>query len=408
MLYFISPKDEINLADSAHCGIIDLRRMDMDAHIFSFIGGLAVGALIFFWRSQKLSLALEIQRQKHDFEKQLQEESARKLELQLKEISSQIISEKTRHFKEDSLKGMELLLSPFREKMTEFSRKMEEIHTSDTRDRLKLQTELERIVLTGQKMSLETENLTRALKGDVKVQGNWGEMILEKVLEASGLRKGEEFTTQGQGMGLKSEDGRTQMPDVIINLPENKHLIIDSKVSLVAYERFCNEEVESHLKDFLDSIHAHIKGLSEKNYQGLDKLHSPDYVMLFIPLEGAFTLAMQKDRELFTRAWEKNIVIVSPTTLLATLRTVASLWKQERQTRNALEMAQKTGAMYDKFVLVAQDLETLETQLKKVDDVVGNLKSKMLTGKGSVASRMEGLRELGAKTSKQLKFDETA
>jgi DNA recombination protein RmuC len=401
-------KTEINLADFALCGIISSRGMDMDAHIFSFVGGFSVGAFLFYWKSQKLRLELGILREKAELERKFQEESARKLELQIKEISSQIISEKTRHFKEDSLKGMELLLSPFREKMTEFSRKMEEIHTIDSRDRLKLQTELERIVLTGQRMSQETENLTRALKGDVKVQGNWGEMILEKILEASGLRKGEEFTTQGEGMGLKNEEGRTQMPDVIINLPESKHLIIDSKVSLVAYERFTSEGEETHLKAFLDSITAHIKGLSEKNYQGLDQLRSPDYVMLFIPLEGAFTLAMQKDRELFIRAWEKNIVLVSPTTLLATLRTVASLWKQERQSRNALEMAQKAGAMYDKFVLVAQDLETLETQIKKVDDVVGNLKSKMLTGRGSVASRMEGLRELGAKATKQLKLDETA
>lgn len=380
----------------------------MDAHVFSFIGGFSVGALLIFWRSQKIRLTLGVLQERYEIEKKLQDESARKLELQIKEISSQIISEKTRHFKEDSLKGMELLLSPFREKMTEFSRKMEEIHTTETRDRLKLQTELERIVLTSQKMSQETENLTRALKGDVKVQGNWGEMILEKILEASGLRKGEEFTTQGEGMGLKNDEGRTQMPDVIINLPENKHLIIDSKVSLLSYERFTHDEDESHLKSFLDSINAHIKGLSEKNYQGLERLRSPDYVMLFIPLEGAFTLAMQKDRELFMRAWEKNIVIVSPTTLLATLRTVAGLWKQERQSRNALEMVNKAGAMYDKFVLVAQDLETLEAQVRKVDDVVSGLKSKMLTGRGSVASRMEGLRELGAKATKQLKFDETA
>lgn len=369
----------------------------MEGYIFSFLAGLTVGALFYLWKSQKFQ-----------FEKKVQEESARKLELQIKDISAQIISEKTRHFREDSLKGMELLLNPFREKMTEFSRKMEEIHNTETRDRLKLQTELERIVLTGQKMSQETENLTRALRGDVKVQGNWGEMILERVLEASGLRKGEEFTTHGEGMNLKTESGKTQMPDVIINLPENKHLIVDSKVSLVSYERYVAEEDESHLKDFLNSINSHIKGLSEKNYQGLERLRTPDYVMLFIPLEGAFTLAMQKDRELFMRAWEKNIVLVSPTTLLATLRTVASLWKQERQSRNALEMANKAGAMYDKFVLVAQDLETLESQIRKVDETTQNLKSKMLTGRGSVASRMEGLRELGAKASKQLKLDETA
>lgn len=380
----------------------------MEVLIISFLGGFAVGAAVFFLRAQKMGLALTVLQEKYLLEKQLQAEAAQKLELHIKEISSQIIAEKTRHFREDSLKGMELVLAPFREKMNDFSRKMEEIHTTETRDRLKLQTELERIVLTGQKMSQETENLTRALKGDVKVQGNWGEMILEKILEASGLRKGEEFTTQGEGMGLKNDEGRSQMPDVVINLPEGKHLIVDSKVSLVAYERFATHGEESDLKAFLDSLNAHIKGLSEKNYQGLDRLRTPDYVMLFVPLEGAFTLALQRDRELFTRAWEKNIVLVSPTTLLATLRTVASLWKQERQSRNALEMASKAGAMYDKFVLVAQDLEALENQLKKVDDVVGGLKAKMLTGRGSVASRMENLRDLGAKASKQLKLDETA
>jgi DNA recombination protein RmuC len=332
-------------------------------------------------------------------------ENAERLELRLKDLTQQIFTEKTRAFREDSLKGMELMLSPFREKMSEFSRKVEEMHLTDTKDRLKLHAEISRIVEASAKMSQETENLTRALKGDVKMQGNWGEMILEKILESSGLRSGEEFILQGKDMKLKDEEGKHQMPDVVINLPDNKHLIVDSKVSLVAYERYINHQGEENLSAFLDSLYAHIKGLSSKRYQHLEKIMTPDYVMLFIPLEGAFMLAMQKDKELFTHAWDNNIVLVSPSTLLATLRTVASLWKQERQTKNAIEIARQAGALYDKFVGVADDIDSIRGQLRRVDDSFENLKGKMITGKGSVASRMENLRDLGARTTKQLQVE---
>jgi DNA recombination protein RmuC len=192
------------------------------------------------------------------------------------------------------------------------------------------------------------------------------------------------------------------MPDVIINLPENRHLIIDSKVSLLAYERYVSNENEEDLSSFLDSLYAHVRDLSGKSYHSLEKLISPDYVMLFIPIEGAFSLAMQKDKELFIHAWEKNIVIVGPSTLLATLRTVGSLWRQEKQTKNAIEIARQAGALYDKFASVAQDLNSMQTQIRKVGDSFDELRNKMLTGKGSVASRMENLKELGAKTSKDL------
>lgn len=364
--------------------------------------GLVAGLLIYHFRSQKLLLERALLKERLVLQDQHHKDSSEKLEFKLREFSQQVLEEKTKRFREDSLRGMELILNPFRERMTDFQKKVEEMHLTDTKDRLKLHTEIERIVLTGQKMSLETENLTRALKGDVKVQGNWGEMILEKILEASGLRAGEEFILQGKDMGLKDEDGRHQMPDVIINLPDNKHLIVDSKVSLIAYERYVNEGMEEDLSHFLDSLYAHVKGLSGKNYHGLDKLVSPDYVMLFVPIEGAFMLAMQKDKELFTHAWEKNIVLVSPSTLLATLRTVACLWKQERQTKNAIEIARQAGALYDKFVVVAQDLDHMQAQIRKVGDSFDDLRGKMLTGKGSLAFRMENLKELGAKTSKNL------
>lgn len=369
------------------------------------LGGIIVGLILYHLRVQKLLLEHAVLREKLDIQEKNHRESQEKLKFELKTLTQEIFEEKSKRFREDSLRGMELILNPFREKMTDFQKKVEEMHLTDTKDRLKLHAEIERIVLTGQKMSNETENLTRALKGDVKMQGNWGEMILEKLLEASGLRAGEEFILQGKDMGLKDEEGRTQQPDVIINLPENKHLIVDSKVSLVAYERYVNEMAEEDLSHFLDSLYAHIKGLSAKNYQRLEKLQTPDYVMLFIPIEGAFMLAMQKDRELFSHAWDKNIMLVGPSTLLATLRTVASLWKQERQTKNAIEIARQAGLLYDKFAGVADDLDHMQGQIRKVGESFEDLRSRMLTGKGSLASRMENLKELGAKTTKSLHIE---
>lgn len=371
-------------------------------YILALSVGLIIGFIIQHLRMQKMLMNYEILKEKHALQEKHHLESNQMLELRLKDISQQIFDEKSKRFREDSLRGMELMLNPFREKMNDFQKKVEEMHLVDAKDRIKLSTEIERIVMTGQKMSLETENLTRALKGDVKLQGNWGELILEKVLESSGLREGEEFTLQGKDMKLKDEEGKHQMPDVIINLPEGKHLIIDSKVSLVAYERYVNDGTEEDLSNFLDSLYEHIKGLSKKSYHKLDKIISPDYVMLFVPIEGAFTLSMQKDRELFNFAWERSIVIVSPSTLLATLRTVSSLWKQEKQNKNAIEIARQAGALYDKFHGVAEDLDQMQLQIRKVGDSFDNLKGKMLTGKGSLASRMENLKELGAKSSKTL------
>ncbi|MFL5784605.1 MAG: DNA recombination protein RmuC [Bacteriovoracaceae bacterium] len=369
--------------------------------VLCFLGGLVLGYVFSELRGNKLRTDFLVLQEKL----RMQEEAKELVKAELKQLTSEIFTEKSRTFREDSLRGMELMLNPFREKMTEFSRKVEEIHLTDTKDRIKLHAEITRIAEVSSRLGQEAENLSRALKGDVKMQGNWGEMILEKILESSGLRSGEEFVLQGKDMKLKDDEGRTQMPDVIIHLPETKHLIIDAKVSLVAYERFINNNNEEDLTLFLDSLYAHIKGLSSKKYQHLEKILSPDYVMLFVPLEGAFMLAMQKDKELFTFAWERNIVLVSPSTLLATLRTVASLWKQERQTKNALEIARQAGALYDKFVSVTEDLDGIQGQLRRVNDSVDTLKGKMISGKGSVAARMENLRDLGAKTSKQLQLE---
>lgn len=373
--------------------------------VSGFVGGALFGVILYHLKSQKMLLENSVLKEKIKIQDSLHQESLERMKSEMRTLSQEIFEEKSRRLREDSIRGMELILNPFKEKMTDFQKKVEEMHLIDTKDRLKLHAEIERIHLTSQKMSLETENLTRALKGDVKVQGNWGEMILEKILEASGLRNGEEFILQGRSLGLKDEEGRTQQPDVVINLPDEKHLIIDSKVSLVSYERYVSEETEEELSLFFDSLYAHIKGLSSKNYQRLEKLHGPDYVILFIPIEGAFMLAMKKDQDLFSYAWERNIMLTGPSTLLATLRTVASVWKQERQTKNALEIARQGGLLYDKFVGIAEELNHMQGQIKKVGDSFDDLRSRLLTGKGSMASRIENLKELGAKTSKSLSIE---
>lgn len=370
-----------------------------------FILGIALGLLFHFWRVQKMRIDLKVAEEKQVFLALEHQKNAQALEEKLSLLSQKIIDEKSRVFQESSLKNLDIYLKPFREKLGEFENKVEELHEKDLRDRVKLQTEVERLAEISRLMGQETANLTKALKGDVKIQGNWGEMILERILESSGLRRGEEFILQGQGLGLKNEEGRTQMPDAIIMLPEDKHLIIDSKVTLASYERFVSEPNETDLSLFLDSLYSHIKNLSSKSYHLIDKLLTPDYVMLFIPIEGAFMLAMQKDKEIFEYAWDKNIVLVGPSTLLATLKTVSSLWRQQRQTRNSMEIARQAGALYDKFVAVSEDIDQMDQQVGKLQESLVIMRSRMLSGKGSIASRMEKLRELGAKTSKSLNLD---
>lgn len=370
-----------------------------------FILGVALGLLFHFWRVQKMRIDLKVAEEKQEFLALEHQKNAQALEEKLSLISQKIIDEKSRVFQESSLKNLDIYLKPFREKLGEFENKVEELHEKDLRDRVKLQTEVERLAEISRLMGQETANLTKALKGDVKIQGNWGEMILERILESSGLRRGEEFILQGQGLGLKNEEGRTQMPDAIIMLPEDKHLIIDSKVTLASYERFVSEPNETDLSLFLDSLYSHIKNLSSKSYHLIDKLLTPDYVMLFIPIEGAFMLAMQKDKEIFEYAWDKNIVLVGPSTLLATLKTVSSLWRQQRQTRNSLEIARQAGALYDKFVTVSEDIDQMDQQVGKLQESLVIMRSRMLSGKGSIASRMEKLRDLGAKTSKSLNLE---
>jgi DNA recombination protein RmuC len=249
----------------------------------------------------------------------------------------------------------------------------------------------------------EAKNLTAALKGQVKTQGNWGEMILETVLEKSGLVKGREYFVQAS---MTTEDGRRLQPDVVINLPESRNLVIDSKVSLIAYERFFSESdeqlKEQHIKDHISSIRKHIKDLSSKNYQNLYKLHTLDFVMLFIPVEPAFIAAVDKDPELFNEAFQSNIVIVSTSTLLATLRTVASIWRLENQNKNATEIARQAADLFDKIAAHIDDLVSVGKKLDDAQTSYDAAMNKLQTGKGNIVSRVESLRKLGLKTNKQI------
>jgi DNA recombination protein RmuC len=253
------------------------------------------------------------------------------------------------------------------------------------------------------RVSEEANNLTKALKGDVKKQGNWGEIILERVLERSGLTKGREYEREEV---IEGADNSVQRPDVIIHLPDNKHIIIDSKVSLVAYERFVSAESEEkqllNLKEHVNSIRNHVKLLSDKNYQQAHNINTPDFVLMFLPIEASFSVAVQADSELFSFAWEKKIVIVSPTTLLATLRTISSIWKQENQTKNAQEIARLSGTLYDKFVGFAEDMEKIKANIDRTSKSYDDAMKKMKDGTGNIVRTAEKIKELGAKTTKSL------
>ncbi len=318
-------------------------------------------------------------------------------------IANKILKQNTVDFSATNQKNMGELLSPLKEKIQLFEKKVEETYEKGLKDQTDLKAELKKLHDLNLKISDEANNLTKALKGDVKKQGNWGEVILERILERSGLTEGREYQKQES---VLSESGQRFQPDVVIHLPDQKHLIIDSKVSLVAYERLVNADTEKDrtgmIKEHLQSVRSHIKILSEKHYQNTPGFNSPDFVLLFVPIESSFSLAVQEDQELFSYAWDNKVVIVSPSTLLATLRTIASIWKQENQTRNALEIARQSGALYDKFVAFIADMETigknLETTRKTYDQAV----NKLHTGSGNLVRRAETIRRLGAKTSKEL------
>lgn len=344
------------------------------------------------------NLVLRLSEQKAETEK-LQEKFASEFQ----NLANKIFEEKGKSFAEQNQKNLDQLLKPFQDKIKDFEKKVEEAYDKELRDKISLREEVKKLYDLNSRISQEANNLTKALRGDTKKQGNWGETILERILEQSGLKKGTEYETQ---LVTTNQDGASIKPDVVVFLPDNKHLIIDAKVSLTAYDRYVNSEEdnerEQFLRDHINSVRSHVKLLSEKNYYTGEGLRSPDFVLLFMPIESSFSLAVQNDNDLFHFAWEKRIVIVSPTTLLATLTTVASLWKIENQNKNALEIARLSGAMYDKLEGVIAELIKVGNSIQTTDAQYKSAMSKLYEGQGNVVKTAEKIKALGAKASKSI------
>ncbi|MFK8103356.1 MAG: DNA recombination protein RmuC [Saprospiraceae bacterium] len=329
-----------------------------------------------------------------------------KFKLEFENIANRLLEEKSQKFTDQNQKQLKDILHPLQEKIKEFEVGIEKRFWEDSKDRVSFQKEIEHLRNLNMQLSEDANNLVSALKGESKTQGDWGEFRLEMLLEKAGLIKGIHFESQSN---FKDDQGRDKRPDFIINLPDEKHLIIDSKVSLVAYERFFNadkeKKKEKYIKAHLDSIRAHIKDLSSKNYQHLYQINSPDYILLFIPIEPAFSLAIQAEKQIFLDALDKNIVLVTGSTLLATMRTVSYIWKQDKQKRNVLEIARQSGLLYDRFCNFVNDLKTIGTKLDQAQTVYDDAMNKLTDGKrygDTLIGRAEKIKQLGAKTSKNL------
>lgn len=349
-------------------------------------------------QSDHSNLQQKLSEQKAEIE-QLQEKFTKEFE----NLANKIFEEKSTKFTEQNKEKLSEILNPLKEKIFEFEKKVDETNKESIKGHASLREQLQMLKEMNQQITLEAKNLTTALKGQTKTQGNWGEFILESILEKSGLVKGREYVVQES---ITTESGKRFQPDVVLNLPENKSIVIDSKVSLIAYERYVSADDDKEkslaLRDHVSSVRGHLKNLSSKNYQSLYNLNSLDYVLMFMPIEPAFALAVQQDSSLFNDAFEMNIVFVSPSTLLATLRTIASIWRQEKQNRNALEIAKQSGDMLDKFTAFVEDLLTVGKGLISVKDNYDKAMNKLTDGRGNLISRAEKIKELGAKTNKQL------
>ena len=341
--------------------------------------------------------------EKLDSQKKEMENLQQKFTSEFENIAAKILKQNTVEFSASNQKSIAELLTPLKEKIQVFEKKVEDTYEKGLKDQTDLKAELKKLHDLNLKISDEANNLTKALKGDVKKQGNWGEVILERILERSGLTEGREYTKQES---VLSENGLRFQPDVVIHLPDQKHIVVDSKVSLIAYERLVNADLEkdraAFVKEHLQSVRSHIKILSEKHYQHSPNFNSPDFVLLFVPIESSFSIAVQEDQDLFSYAWDNKVVIVSPSTLLATLRTIASIWQQENQTRNALEIARQSGALYDKFVAFISDMESIGKSLESTRKTYDQATNKLYSGSGNLVKRAENIRKLGAKTTKEL------
>ncbi|MGB3453319.1 MAG: DNA recombination protein RmuC [Moheibacter sp.] len=362
-------------------------------------------------RSEKEELSTKLASQITEFknlEEKLQtqktevEELQQKFQKEFENLANKILDQKSEKFTSLNKQNLETILNPLKEKISGFEKKVEDSEKESIKRHSELGEQLKNLNEQNQKIGEEALNLTRALKGNAKTQGNWGEMILERVLELSGLQKDKEYKTQES---FVNDHNQRRQPDVVVYLPGDKRMIIDSKVSLNAYERYVNSSAEperqQHLKDHLLSVRKHVDELSEKNYQQFFQSESPDFVLLFIPVEAAFAVASQEYPKLYSDAFDKKIIIVTPTTLLAVLKTIDSMWQNERQNQNALEIAYQAGKLYDSFVNLIEEFEKVGRQFNTAQNTYDNAMKK-LTGRGNLLIRVENLKKLGAKTSKQI------
>ncbi len=351
----------------------------------------------------ELTVQLEAEQTKGKEKIELLNNAKEQLTNQFKSLANDILEEKSKRFTEQNQSNIEQLLSPLKTKLHEFQGKIEDVYVQEGKDRSALGEQVKQLMSLNQQLSQDAHNLTSALKGQAKTQGSWGEFILERVLENSGLTKGEHYKTQES---YTREDGTRAQPDVIIYLPEGKHIIVDAKVSIVAYNDYANAENEvaksAALKRHIISIRSHLKDLSSKSYQDLNQLNTLDYVIMFVPVEPAFMLALAEDGELWQEALAKNVFLVSPSTLLCVLRTISHLWKQEQQSRNAQDIAKRGGELYDKLTGFVMDLEKVGDRLHQAQKSYDDAFNKFKSGRGNVISQAEKLKQMGVKTSKSL------
>ncbi len=354
-------------------------------------------------RMAELETRLEEERKNAAEKLSLLQEARDQLKLEFQNVANKIFEDKSRKFTEQNKENIEGILKPMREQLVDFKKKVEDVYDKESKDRVSLLTEIIHLKALNERISEDAINLTNALKGQSKTRGSWGEMILERVLEESGLHKGREYEVQAM---YASEEGQRRHPDVIVHLPEGKDIVIDSKVSLKAYEKYCSadtdEKREKRLKEHVISIRTHIKELSNKRYEELEGISTLDFVLMFLPIEGAFWTAIESEQGLFNEAFDKNIMLVSPSTLLATLRIINNIWRYEDQNKNALIIAKKAGDLLDKFVGFVDALEDVGQKIGKAHESYKTARDRLSKGKGNLVRRTEELKQLGVKAKKEL------
>jgi DNA recombination protein RmuC len=352
-------------------------------------------------REQQITLTHE--RQSAAEKLALLEHNRDALKQEFENLANRIFDQKSERFSQQNQSSMDTLLKPFRDQLSDFRQRVETVHTTETRDRQALRSEIKSLQELNRQITEEASNLTRALKGDKKIQGNWGELVLERVLERSGLRKGIEYETQGS---YRDSDNQLLRPDVVVHLPDSRNLVVDSKVSLVAYQQWVISDEgsarDAALKQHMDAVRSHIRSLSDKDYSQLNGLRSPDFVLLFMPIEPAFVAAFQHDDSLFSEAFERKIIVVTPTTLLATLRTIENIWRYERQSQNARLIAERASAVYDKLRVFVEAMERLGGQLHTAQGSYDSAMNTLTRGRGNLISQANRFVELGVRVKKEL------